>query len=56
MRGGPAGAKESERTRIEDFHERGNLADCSRAFGATRVPVPAAEIFKETTKLFQDFP
>ena len=43
-----SGAKELERTRIEVFHERNNLAGCSRACGATRVYVPAGEIFMET--------
>ena len=48
MRDGLAGTKELERTRIEVFHERNNLAGCSRACGATRVYVPAGEIFMET--------
>ena len=51
MGDGPPGTKESERTRIGDFHERNNLAGCSRACGATRVLVPAAEIFMETSNI-----
>ena len=46
-----SGAKELERTRIEDFHERSNLAGCSRACGGIRVHVPAAEIFLETSNI-----
>lgn len=35
-----SGAKNSERTRIEDFHERNNLAGCSRACGASECMIP----------------
>ena len=56
MRDGPAGTKESERTQIGDFNERNNLAGCSRVCGVTRVPVPAAQIFKETTSYFEICP
>ncbi|KAF3572388.1 hypothetical protein F2Q69_00059986 [Brassica cretica] len=44
--------KRLKKTRIGDFHKWNNLAGCSRACGATRVHVPAAEIFKEIISYF----
>ena len=52
MGDGPVGAKEAKRVQFGDFHERNNLAGCSRSSRATRMTAPAAEIFKEVSKYF----
>ena len=49
MGDGPVGAKDAENSAIWWFSHRTVWSDCSLSSGATRVHVPAAYIFKETT-------